>query len=517
MIKAVIDVEHIAKLANLPITQKEVSIYTHQLQQVLEYMKELTQADTSKVAPTFQTIDQATNVLRKDEVSSPLTQEEALSTAKKTHNGYFVTDHVFGINSQKIPENITPKKQLDAYNAILTRVKPNGSLAHKDLFVTKGVETTAGSKVLQGYVPQYSGTIVSLLEAAHLTTKYKANLDAWGHGSSGENSDFGPTQNPWDARYVPGGSSSGSAAAVAAGLVDIATGTDTGSSIRLPASFTNTTGIKTTYGALSRYGVIAFVSSLDCPGLIARSAQELEKYYQLVAKVDPHDASTYSPIRHQTSVKKVKTIGLPQEYFGQGIDRQVAKLIKQAAEGISQLGIKIKSVSLPHTKYGVAAYYIIAPTEASSNLARYDGIRYGHSRACFGAEAKRRIMLGTYSSSAGYADRYYDQAAKIRTLIINDFHQAFKQVDLLLAPVSPTPPFKLGAKTNSPLQMYLSDALTIPINLAGIPALSLPCGFINKLPIGMQLIGPRWSEPALFSVGKKYQTITDWHTRKPKL
>ncbi len=512
------DIKHIAKLANLKVTNQEVDLYRQQLEQVLTYMDELTALDTSKVAPTFQTIDDSANICRDDKVTPSLTQVEALSSAPKTHNGYFVAHNVFGTKSEQASKKLTPRKQLDSYNAQLTSVNPKGQLAHKDLFVTQGIETTAGSRVLHGYVPQYSGTVVKLLEKSGLQIAYKANEDAWGHGSSGENSDFGSTKNPWNLQYVPGGSSSGSAALVAAGLVDVATGTDTGSSIRLPASFTNTTGIKTTYGALSRWGVIAFASSLDCPGLIARSVAELKKYFQPVFQTDPRDANTHSSLRLKSPVKKISSLGLPTEYFAKGVDHQVATVVHQAADEFSKLGIKIKPVSLPYTKYGVAVYYIIAPIEASSNLARYDGIRYGQDRSFFGAEAKRRIMLGTYLSSAGYAERYYEQAAKVRTLLINDFKQAFNQVDLLLAPVSPTPPFKLGDKNNDPLQMYLSDALTIPVNLAGIPALSLPCGFTkDNLPVGMQIIGPRWSEPALFDLGEKYQQATNFHLQKPKL
>lgn len=510
MTKIVVDITHVARLANLSLSPKELNLYTKQLEQIVEYIGQLDQVDTSKVTPTFQTIDNTTNVFRKDEITPSLSQAEALSSAKQTHHGYFTTSHV--------NETLPKRKLIDQFNAVLTQVNHNGQVAHKDLFITKGIETTAGSKVLQGYIPQYSSTVVDLLAKAGLVTRYKTNEDAWGHGSSGENSDFGPTKNPWNLAYVPGGSSSGSAAAVAAGLVDVATGTDTGSSIRLPASFTNTTGIKPTYGALSRWGVIAFVSSLDCPGLIANSVKKLRRYYSIVAQEDKYDCNTCSPLRYRKPIKHIKTIGLPREYFGAGVDKQVAQIVSKAASDLAKAGYQLKTVSLPHTQYGVAAYYIIAPTEASSNLARYDGIRYGNNRQFFGPEAKRRIILGTFASSAGYAAKYYEKAAKVRTLIIKDFNQAFKQVDTLLAPVSPTPPFKIGAKANDPLQMYLSDALTIPVNLAGIPALSLPCGFTdNKLPIGLQIIGPRWSEESLFDLGEKYQSLTNWHTKKPKL
>lgn len=406
-------------------------------------------------------------------------------------------------------------------NAVLKVVDPRGSVGHKDVYLTCGVETTAASKVLEGYLPQYSATLVLDLEKAGYKTKAKLNLDAWAHGASGENSAFGPTKNPWNPIYSPGGSSSGSAAAVASKLVEFATGTDTGGSIRLPASFTNTTALKPTYGALSRYGIIAMASSTDCPSIIARDVAKLKQIYKILAHQDPQDPNTHSQKRselNKTVNKKKLSIGLPKEYFTQGLDKEVKGIVKNAANLLEKNGFKINEISLPHTKYGIAVYYLIMTTEVASNLARYDGIRYGNDRSHFGLEAKRRILLGTFASQAGYAARYYHKAANLRTLIIKDFKKAFKDIDLILAPVSPTPPFKLGERSKDPLKMYLSDLLTVNASLAGLPGLALPCGFTkDNLPVGMQIIGPRWSEYLLFSVGNKYQKITDWHERSPRL
>lgn len=405
-------------------------------------------------------------------------------------------------------------------NAVLTEVDKHGDLSVKDNYLTQGVRTTAGSRVLDNYIPQYSSTVVTRLQAAGHTIKAKVNLDAWAHGSSGENSAFKPTKNPWNPKYTPGGSSSGSAVAVAAGLSAHAIGSDTGGSIRLPASFTNTTALKPTYGALSRYGIVAMASSLDCPSVLSTSVKEVKKLFSATNHSDDKDATSHSPLRNKSHVKKKThyTFGLPKEYYTSALDPEVTALIKQAVTQLTDHGHTAIPISLPHTKYGIAVYYLIQTTEVASNLARYDGIRYGNDRSHFAAEAERRIILGTFSSSAGYSDKYYEKAAQVRTLIIKDFDTAFTRVDAILAPVSPTPPFKLGEKTADPLQMYLSDALTVNMNLAGIPALAVPAGFTqNGLPVGMQFVGPRWSESLLFDMGEKYQSITDWHTRKPAI
>ena len=515
------EVKHVAKLAHLKLSTRKLEIYTKQLQAILGYVKDLSHVNTSSIKPTYQTIDDTVNIFRKDNVSPSLSQKSVLSQSKSSHKGFFVVDNVFEKKDEvKKTNNKKSKKrvQIDKYNAALTLVNTKGTIGHKDLFMTQGVETTAGSAVLSGYKAHYSAVVVKQLEAKGFKTKYKLNQDAWGHGSSGENSDFGPTQNPWDQSRTPGGSSSGSAVAVAQGLVEAATGTDTCGSIRLPSNYTGVVGIKPTYGAISRYGVIAFASSLDCPGVIARSVKEVRKFFNIVSQADKNDANSLSKARYTPSdTKTIKTIGIPEEFFGKGLDKQVEKTIKKAIDTFSKNGFKIKSVSLPHTKYAVAAYYLINPTETSSNLARYTGVRYGNSRDTFGSEAERRIMLGTFASSAGYADRYYEQAAKVRTLIVEDFSQAFSKVDAILGPVAPTPPFKLGEKVGDPLKMYLTDVYAAPVSLSGIPALALPCGFTTSgLPIGMQLIGPRWSEEKLFDAGEKYQQVTDWHKQKPK-
>lgn len=508
------EVKHVAQLANLPVTDSEVETFTGQLEGVLEYMDQLDELDTSDTAPTHQTLDGTTNIFRQDIVAPSLSQEEALSGSRHTHNGYFVVDNVFGDKKTTTDEVHIDHSPLDPYNAKITDIG-KGNLAHKDLFVTKGIQTTAGSKILYGYIPQYSGTVVERLAKAGWMANGKYNEDAWGHGSSGENSAFGPTQNPWDVTRVPGGSSSGSAVAVAAGLAEVATATDTCGSVRMPAGYTNVSGIKPTYGQVSRYGVIAFASSLDCPGLFARDVVTLRNAFGQIAGIDQLDATSQSSARAYKSME-IKSIGLPKEFFDAGLDPQVARLVHAAADLLAQNGYKLVEVELPHTKYGVAAYYILAPVETASNLGRYDGVRYGHSRANFGPEAKRRIMLGTYASSAGYSAKYYDKAARVRSLIVQDMTSALSKVDALLGPVSPIPPFKIGSKVDDPLAMYLMDVYTAPASMAGLPSLSIPSGFTDdKLPVGLQLIGPRWSEEALFDVGEKYQKLTDWHTRKP--
>lgn len=511
------NVKAIAKLAHLTLTDEELKLYSKQFEAILGYIDQLNKVDTKDTEPTFQTIDNTTNILREDKVLPGLTQEQALSAAANTHDGYFVADHVFDPKTRKKNTSNKQRPKLDDLGTILTKVDPNGTVGHKDLFCTKGIETTAGSNVLTGYIPEYSATLVKLLEKIGLKTKYKLNQDAWGHGSSGENSDFFPTKNPWDKKRVAGGSSSGSGAALASGDVDLATGTDTCGSIRMPASYCNLTGIKPTYGAISRYGVIAFASSLDCPGLMTTSAKKLSKIFSSVAIKDPLDATTQSILRDKVDKKDIKTIGIPKEFLEEGIDKEVKDVTLKAVDKLEKEGFKIKYISLPHAELAIAAYYIIAPVEASSNLARYDGVRYGQNRASFGPEAKRRIMLGTFASSAGYADKYYEQAAKVRTLIIGDFKKAFESVDAILAPVSPTPAFLLGEKVDDPLKLYLMDIYTAPASLAGLPSLSLPCGFVDDLPVGMQIIGPRWNDTKLLKVAETYQELTSWHKQKPNL
>jgi len=393
------------------------------------------------------------------------------------------------------------------------------AVAHKDLFLTKGVRTTASSKVLGSYVPVYSATAVKRLEAAGCIMLGKTNCDAWAHGASGENSDFGPTKNPWNRDYVPGGSSSGSAAAVGANLTLIATGTDTGGSVRQPASFCGVVGLKPTYGAVPRYGVIAMASSLDSVGHFARTTGDIEVIFKVTRGEDGKDSTVQSAKDEGRSAsrqdRKAKLrIGIPKEYFIKGVDKEVKQAVLSAAAVFKRQGVELVDISLPHTKYAISVYYIVQPAEVSSNLGRYDGIRYGSDRTFFGNEAKRRIMLGTYVLSAGYYEAYYLKAMKVRSKIVEDFDKAFKKIDAIIAPVSPVPPFKLGEKIADPLQMYLADIFTVAASLAGIPALSIPSGFTkNGLPLGFQLMGPMFSEAGLFELGKMYEKSVGWEPK----
>lgn len=396
-------------------------------------------------------------------------------------------------------------------------------LAVKDLFSTKGIKTTAASKVLDNYVPVYSSTVIEKLETAGAVILGKTNCDAWAHGSSGENSDFGPSRNPWDLTKTPGGSSSGSAVSVASDMCLFATGTDTGGSIRLPASFTATVGIKPTYGRVSRYGILAMASSLDSIGHFTKTVYDSALILGVTAGQDRKDANTHASIvpDYVSDIDKINKkikIGIPKEYFSEGLDSEVRSAVNKALEIFKAKGMEVSEISLPHTKEGVAVYYIIMSSEVSSNLARYDGIRFGNPRNFFGDEAKRRIMLGTFTLSSGYYDAYYLTATKVRTLIKQDFEDSFKNIDVILAPVSPVPAFNLGEKINNPLSMYLADVLTIPVSLAGLPSLSLNCGFSRSgLPIGMQIIGSQLREDLLFQLGNLYQNNSDWHLKKPKL
>ncbi len=390
-------------------------------------------------------------------------------------------------------------------------------VAIKDLYLTKGIRTTAGSKVLRDYVPAYSGTVVKRLMDSGCILIGKTNCDAWAHGASGENSDFGPTKNPWNKQYVPGGSSSGTASAVAASFATFGMGTDTGGSIRTPASFCGLVGLKPTYGAVSRYGVVAMASSLDSMGHLTKNVSDSEKVFGITSGVDGLDSTLKDSDYTVKNGEKLR-IGIPKEYFVEGIDHEVEKLVLQASDVFKRANVELVDLSLPHTKYAISVYYIVCPAEVSSNLGRYDGIRYGGKRASFGDEAKRRIMLGTYVLSAGYYDAYYLKAMKVRSKIIDDFEKAFSQVDAILAPVSPTPAFKIGEKVDDPLKMYLSDIFTVAANLVGIPALALPAGFSkNGLPVGFQLMGPRFSEKMLFNLGNLYQDRTHWHLKGPSL
>jgi aspartyl-tRNA(Asn)/glutamyl-tRNA(Gln) amidotransferase subunit A len=386
-------------------------------------------------------------------------------------------------------------------------------VSYKDVYLTKGLRTTAASKVLKNYIPTYSATVVKRLENSGCITLGKTNCDAWAHGSSGENSDFGPTKNPWGKKYVPGGSSSGSGVSVASNFSLISTGTDTCGSIRLPANYCGVFALKPTYGSVSRYGVIAMASSLDSIGHFARTTIDIESVYEVNKGTDYKD-STLKDKNFKVKSKNLK-IGIPKEFVTKELDKEVKKVVLSAAELFSKNSVEIIDVSLPHTKYAISTYYIIQPAEVSSNLGRYDGIRYGSPRENFGDEAKRRIMLGSYVLSSGYYEAYYLKAMKVRSRIIEDMDTVFKNVDALIAPVAPTPPFKLGEKVNDPLKMYLTDVFAATANLSGIPSIAIPSGFTkDNLPLGFQLMGPRFSEPLLFRLGKLYEKASGW---KPKV
>ena len=407
----------------------------------------------------------------------------------------------------------------------------------KDNIMTRGIKTTASSKILENYIAPYDAVIIKKLKKAGAVILGKTNLDEFAHGASTENSAFGPTHNPWDLKRVPGGSSGGSAAAVAADMCIFALGTDTGGSIRRPASFCSVNGLKPTYGRSSRFGLIAMTSSTDVPGPLTKTVEDAGFVLEIIAGYDKNDATTPHekvPDYNKDINKSVKglKIGLPKEYFTKDIKKSIKDVINKAVEELKGLGAEFREVSLPHTKYGIASYYIITPSEISSNLARFDGIRYGYfdkeaedlmtaytkSRGQgFGPEAKRRIMLGTYALSAGYFDAYYLQAQKVRTIIKEEMDEVLSGLDCLLTPTAPTTAFKIGEQSDDPLQMYLEDVFVTAASLAGLPAMSIPAGFVDNLPVGMQLIGKRFDETTLFRVGNNYQKVTEWHKKKPKL
>ena len=409
-------------------------------------------------------------------------------------------------------------------------------IAHKDLFCTRGIRTSCGSKMLDNFQAPYDATVVEKLAAAGTVTLGKLNMDEFAMGSSNESSFYGAVKNPWNLERVPGGSSGGSAAAVAARLVPAATGTDTGGSIRQPAALTNLTGLKPTYGRVSRWGMIAYASSLDQGGPIARTAEDCALLLQAMAGFDAKDStSVEQPLDDYLAALSQPLaglrIGLPKEYFSAGLDARIAEKVLTVVEEMKKLGATVKDISLPNMQHAIPAYYVIAPAEASSNLSRFDGVRFGYrcenpvnledlykrSRGeGFGAEVKRRIMVGTYALSAGYYDAYYLKAQKIRRLIKNDFVAAFNEVDVILGPTTPNPAWKLGEKTNDPVSAYLEDVYTLTANLAGIPGLSMPAGFVDGLPVGVQLLAPYFQESRLLNVAHQYQQVSDWHQRAPE-
>lgn len=442
---------------------------------------------------------------------------------------------------------LIPERALDAARAaderlLAARRHPGAAespllgipLAVKDVFCLEGIPCTCGSRILEGFIPPYTATAVSRLIAAGMVVVGKTNTDEYAMGSSTENSAYQTTHNPWDLSRVPGGSSGGSAAAAAARLVPAALGSDTGGSIRQPASFCGVTGIKPTYGRVSRYGLVAFGSSLDCVGAFGRTAADAALLFSAMAGQDPLDATSsdrpFTPVDLSAENLAGLRLGIPEEYFIEGIQADVEAAVRAAAAEFEHLGARVIPVSLPHTRYALPVYYLVAPAEASANLARYDGVRFGprlgdgtlagmyrQTRGrLFGQEVKRRIMLGTYALSAGYYDAYYGQAQKVRTLIRRDFEAAFQKVDMIAAPVAPTTAFRIGGHGDDLLSMYLEDVFTLPANLAGIPGLAFPAGFDRLgLPVGMQLMGPPFEEERLFRAAYAYQQVTDWHTRRP--
>ncbi|MCX9083599.1 MAG: Asp-tRNA(Asn)/Glu-tRNA(Gln) amidotransferase subunit GatA [Candidatus Methanoperedens sp.] len=407
-------------------------------------------------------------------------------------------------------------------------------VAIKDNISTKGIQTTCASKILTGYIPPYDAHVIEKLKAAGAIIIGKTNMDEFAMGSSTETSFYGPTLNPWDTDRVPGGSSGGSAAAVAGGETPLSLGSDTGGSVRCPASFCGVVGLKPTYGAISRYGLISYANSLEQIGPFGSCVRDVATIFDVIAGHDPRDSTSVNrEVDYSSALKndvKGMKIGIPQEYFGEGTDKDVDRSVRDAINTLEGLGATTVDVEMPNTKYALSAYYVIAMSEASSNLARFDGMRYGlrvedsdwHTTfsqvraAGFGDEVKRRILLGTYALSAGYHDKYYLKALKIRTLIKQDFERAFANVDVLIAPTMPYPAFKIGEKIDDPISLFLSDVDTVPINLAGVPSISVPCGFSNGLPIGMQVIGKHFDEAAILRTAFAFEENTDFHTKQPE-
>lgn len=489
-------------------------------------------------SPADWTLKEARTALRKGKISSRELTEASLTRIERSQTSL----HAFLALTPEIA-----RQQAQAADKLLAAFHKDNRkpippllgipLAVKDVLCQTGVPCTCGSRILENFVPPFDATAVARLKKAGMVTVGKTNTDEFAMGSSTENSAYGPTANPWDVSRVPGGSSGGSAAAVAACLVSAALGTDTGGSVRQPASFCGVTGIKPTYGRVSRYGLVAYGSSLDSVGALARTAEDAALLLQVIAGYDPQDSTSQD---RPVAVVDLPTapdlhglrIGVPAEYFITGIQPVVEAAVRQAIAELERLGAQVQPVSLPHTPYALPVYYLIAPAEASANLARFDGVRYGlrvpsqnliemynQTRgAGFGPEVKRRIMLGTYALSAGYYDAFYGKAQKVRTLIQQDFVKVFETVDVIAAPVAPTTAFRLGEHSGDPLEMYLQDIFSLPANLAGVPGLSLPVGFdLQGLPIGMQLMGPHFREDILLRTAHVYQQITDWHLRKPDL
>jgi aspartyl-tRNA(Asn)/glutamyl-tRNA(Gln) amidotransferase subunit A len=479
-------------------------------------------------------IHEAHELLKQRKISSTELTESVLKRAAevegKVHACVTIIEDIALKEAKKVDSYIKTAHEITPLTGIPTLIK--------DVICTRGIRTTCSSKILENFVPLYDATVIEKLKAQKAVIVGKTNMDEFAMGSSTEHSAFFPTHNPWDLSRVPGGSSGGSAAAVSADETIYALGSDTGGSVRQPAALCSVVGLKPTYGRVSRFGLIAFASSLDQIGPLTKDVTDCALVMNAIAGHDPRDSTSVPyPVPDYTrqlipDIKGLK-IGIPREYFVEGMQNQVRAALQAAIDKLRELGAEIDwDVSLPHTKYALAVYYILAPSEASANLARYDGVKYGFSERDasnviettektrqfgFGLEVKRRIMLGTYALSAGYYDSYYVKAQKVRTLIKGEFDQAFEKCDALVTPTSPIVPFKLGEKLEDPMQMYLSDICTLPINIAGIPAISVPAGFADNLPIGMQIMGKPFSEETLLRIAFAYEQATDWHKRKPPL
>ncbi|NOQ35832.1 MAG: Asp-tRNA(Asn)/Glu-tRNA(Gln) amidotransferase subunit GatA [Methylococcaceae bacterium] len=476
------------------------------------------------------TITELAQSLRAKEISSVELTQNYLDRIKQ-HAG--LNSYITVTEEQALATAALADKRLAAGDAPLLTGIP---IAQKDIFCTDGIKTSCGSKMLDNFIAPYNATVIEKFNHSGAVMLGKLNMDEFAMGSSNETSYYGTVQNPWDTNAVAGGSSGGSAAAVAARLAVAATGTDTGGSIRQPAAFCGITGLKPTYGRVSRYGMIAYASSLDQGGAMTRSAEDAAVLLQTMAGFDEKDStSADEPVpNYSADLNKDLTglkIGLPKEFFSEDLDSDIAATILTAVEEYKKLGAEVKEVSMPMLKYAIPAYYVIASAECSANLSRFDGARYGYrcdnpedladlytrSRGeAFGGEVKRRILMGTYALSAGYYDAYYIKAQKTRRLISDDFKKAFEEVDVLMSPVSPSTAFGQGEKTSDPIQMYLADIYTIAINLAGLPAMSVPAGFVDNKPVGLQIIGNHFDEAKLLNVAHRYQQATDWHQQVPK-
>jgi aspartyl-tRNA(Asn)/glutamyl-tRNA(Gln) amidotransferase subunit A len=480
------------------------------------------------------TIHEAHELLKQRKISSTELTKSVLKRIaeieEKVHACVTIIEDIALKEAEKVDNYIKNAHEITPLTGIPTLIK--------DVMCTKGIRTTCSSKMLENFVPPYDATVIEKLKAQKAVIVGKTNMDEFAMGSSTEHSAFFPTRNPWDLSRVPGGSSGGSAVAVSTDETIYALGSDTGGSIRQPAALCSVVGLKPTYGRVSRFGLVAFASSLDQIGPMTKDVTDCALVMNVIAGYDSRDSTSVSyPVPDYTQqlipdIKGLK-IGIPREYLGEGVQDQVRVALQAAINKLQELGAEINwEVSLPHTKYALAAYYVLAPSEASANLARYDGVRYGFSgrdasnviettertrQFGFGPEVKRRIMLGTYALSAGYYDAYYLKAQKVRTLIKQEFDQAFEKCDALVTPTSPILPFKLGEKLEDPMQMYLSDVCTLPINIAGIPAISIPAGFADNLPVGMQIMGKPFSEEILLRIAFAYEQATDWHKRKPKV